>query len=293
MTTIADRVAEVSGVPAPFLTVGEGGPRNARTDPESGLRFYTWQGRELPSVTTVRRLAGIPHRLHQWTLNQVVAKAVAQPWTLVKMLTRKRRPRERVLEKNRTEEASKWLRSAATEERDASAKLGTAVHDAAALGLDPATVVDEVRPRLLQFRSWLATSRVEILGTEFQCWNLTVGYAGTADLLVRFPNGQVWLIDLKTGKGVYSEHALQLIAYRQAEFVGADDVVDARLTDLLHGAVGVAVLHLADDHWEFRAMRVDEETWRAFRGLLAFATWMHVHDSAESVTVASRRGEAA
>jgi hypothetical protein len=208
-------------------------------------------------------------------------------------MTRKRRPRERVLEKNRATEAARWLRLAATEERDAAAKLGTAVHDAAATGLDPATVPDDVRPRLLQFRAWLAASGVEVLGTEFQCWNLSVGYAGTADLLVRFPNGQVWLIDLKTGKGVFSEHALQLIAYRQAEFVGQDDRVDERLTALLHAATGMAVLHLADDHWEFRSMRVDEETWRAFRGLLAFAMWMHVHDSAESVTVASRRGEAA
>lgn len=284
--------AEPMVEPQPFVVVGEG-PKNSWTHPESGLRFYTWQGRELPSVTTIRRLAGIPHGLHQWTLNQVIARATGNVWALVKLTTRKRRPRERVLEKNRVEEAAKWLRLAATEERDASAKLGTAVHDAAALGLDPATVPDDVRPRLLQFRHWLAASQVEILGSEFQCWNLTVGYAGTADLLVRFPNGQVWLIDLKTGKGVYSEHALQLIAYRQSEFVGQDDTVDERLTALLHAAVGMAVLHLADDHWEFRAMRQDEETWRAFRGLLAFATWMHVHDSAESVTVASRRGEAA
>lgn len=278
--------------PAAFVTVGQG-PRNAWTDPETGLRFYRWQGRELPSVTTIRRLAGVPHRLHQWALNQVIDRAVSRVWTLVKMLTRKRRPRERVLEKNRVEEASKWLRVAATEERDASAALGTAVHDAAALGLDPATVPDEIRPRLLQFRAWLASARPDILGTEFQCFNLTVGYAGTADLLVRFANGEVWLVDLKTGKGVFSEHALQLIAYRQAEFVGTDDVVDDRLTELLHQVSGMAVLHLADDHWEFRSMRVDDETWRAFRGLLAFATWMHVHDSAESVTVATRRGKAA
>ena len=31
------------------------GPRNARTDPETGLRTYRWQGRDLPSVTSLRR----------------------------------------------------------------------------------------------------------------------------------------------------------------------------------------------------------------------------------------------
>jgi hypothetical protein len=205
------------------------------------------------------------------------------------MLTRKRRPRERVLEKNRIEEASKWLRLAATEERDAAAELGTAVHDAAASNLDIETVEPAVRPRLLQFRSWLATARPEILATEFQCWNLTAGYAGTADLLVRLLDGSIWLIDLKTGKGTYAEHALQLIDYRTAEFVGSDDVVDDRLTALLHACSGMAVLHLADDHWEFRAIRFDQETLDASRGLLAFARWMHDHRDIGDVTVASRR----
>jgi len=40
------------------------GPRNARTD-QSGLRFYTWQGVEYPSVTTIRRMAGLSFPLHQ------------------------------------------------------------------------------------------------------------------------------------------------------------------------------------------------------------------------------------
>lgn len=272
---------------APFVVIGDG-PRNARTDSD-GLRFYTWQGRELPSATTIRRLAGVPHGLHQWAISQVITRATGNVWTLVKLLTRKRRPRERVLEKNRIEEASKWLRLAATEERDASAKLGTAVHDAAATNMDPATVAPEVRPRLIQFRDWLARSGAIVLAAEFQIFNLTVGYAGTGDLLVRFPNGEVWLIDLKTGKSTFAEHALQVMYYRQGEFVGADDVVNPRLTELLRSVAGMAVLHLADDHWEFRAIRHDQETWDAAIGLLRFAMWSHVHRDVDSVTVASRR----
>jgi hypothetical protein len=287
-----DRGAELRALqatdPAPLFEIGTG-PRNARTDPNSGLRFYTWQGREYPSVTTIRRLAGIPHGLHQWSITQVCTRAIENPWQLIKMLTRKRRPRERVLEKNRREEASKWLRQAATEERDLAAELGTAVHDAAATNLDPETVEPSVRPRLLQFRSWLATAQPEILGTEFQVYNLTAGYAGTADLLVRLRDGSIWLIDLKTGKGTYSEHALQLIDYRTAEFVGADDVVNDHLTALLHQCTGMAVLHLADDHWEFRSIRFDQDTLDASRGLLAFARWMHAHPDIGDVTAASRR----
>jgi hypothetical protein len=273
----------------PFVTIAPG-PRNARTDSSTGLRFYTWQGRELPSVTTVRRMAGIPHGLHQWTLNQVILRAVTEHEQLTAMLTRERRPRERVLEKNRMEEAGRWLRLAATEERDAAAKLGTAVHDAAAEGLDPDAVDPEVRPRLFQFRDWVRSAKPWILGTEFQVFNLSEGYAGTADLLVRLVDGSIWLVDLKTGKGTYSEHLLQLMGYLMGELVGQDDVVDPRLTALLRQVTGIAVLHLADDHWEFRPLEATREAWAAFTGLLRFATWMHANQSIDDVTVTTRRG---
>jgi hypothetical protein len=269
----------------------QSGPRNARTD-ESGLRMYTWTGRELVSVTSARRMAGMPHNLHQWALSQVIKRATGNVWTLVRMLTRKRRPRERVLEKNRASEAGKWLRAAATEERDAAAKLGTTVHDAAAANVPVEAVEEAARPRLRQFRAWLARSGAEILATEFQVFNLSVGYAGTGDLLVRFPNGQVWLLDLKTGKGTYSEHALQLVAYLMAEFSGQDDIVNEEITELLRQVAGIAILHLADDHWEFRVVRPNATTFMAFRGLLAFAMWMHDNDDVDDVTEATARGEA-
>ena len=283
-------------------------PRNAWTDPENGLRWYRWQGRDLPSVTSIRRMAGMPHQLHQWTVTQVVNRAVEEYETLTAHLTRERKPRERVLEANRRTEAAKWLRAAATEERDASAALGTAVHDAAARGLSPASLpptltvesggkpvevpAADIAPKLGRYLDWLTVSRAEVLASEFQVWNLAIGYAGSCDLLVRMPNGEIWLIDLKTGKSTFSEHAIQVLAYSMGEFVGADDVVDLDLTSLLHAVAGMAVLHLADDHWEFQVMRSDPATWRAFRGLLSFATWMSAHQAVESVVVASRRSSA-
>lgn len=278
--------------PPPVTIVISASPKNAHTDPESGLRFYTWQGRDYPSVTTLRRMAGLPHSLHHWTISQVILRAVAQFDELQAMLTRERRPRERVLEKNRAEEASKWLRAAATEERDASAALGTAVHDAAALGLNLESVPENVRPRLRQFRHWLSVAKPEILGTEFQVFNLSVGYAGTVDLLVRFGDGSIWLLDLKTGNGVYPEHLLQVLFYTLAEFVGQDDVRNEHLTQLLHSVSGAAVLHLADDHWQFIRLNADAEAWKAARGLLAFASWMHQHPSIADVTVGTRKGSA-
>lgn len=262
----------------------QSGPRNARTDPETGLRYYRWQGRDLPSVTSIRRMAGLPHGLHQWAIGQVIdhvvghaqeiaERAAADP-AVVALLRRE-------------------LRAAATAERDLAAALGTAVHDAAAAGHALEAVDEALRPRLRQYRHWLEVSGAEILATEFQTWNLTLGYAGTADLLVRLRDGSVWLIDLKTGKGVYPEYTLQTIAYLRAEFTGADDVIDEETTAHLARAKGMAVLHLADDGWEFIRFREDEETWDAFTGLLRFATWMAAHADVATVADASRKGAAA
>lgn len=260
------------------------GPRNAYTDPESGLRFYRWQGRDLPSVTSIRRMAGVPHSLHQWVLNQVIRHALENWQPLTERLA--------TGDPGQIQLIKAELRAASTAERDKAGALGTAVHDAAAAGKRLTEVPPEVAPRLGQYLDWLAASGAEILGAEFQVFNLTLGYAGTVDLLVRFPNGSVWLIDLKTGKTVVADYVTQLVGYRFAEFVGADDVVDEPLTALLREISGVAILHLADDHWEFIRTPDDPDTWAAFEGLLRFAVWTHNHQKPETFTIAAKRSAA-
>jgi len=261
------------------------GPRNARTDPATGLRFYTWQGRDLPSVTNIRRIAGLPHGLHQWAINQVISHALDHWPELSERLAAGDAGQLKVVRHD--------LRSAATAQRDRAADLGTAVHEAAARRLSPTEVPPDVAPRLRQYLDWLSVSGAEVLATERQVWNLTLGYAGSFDLLVRLRDGSVHLVDLKTGKGTYPEYALQLFAYAMAEFVGEDDVVDEEATALLHAIKGMAVLHLTDTGWEYIALRPDPETWSAFRGLLAFAVWMATHRDMASVTLASRSGREA
>lgn len=263
------------------LVIGQSGPRNARTD-EDGLRFYTWQGRELPSVTTIRRLAGLPHNLHQWTLTQVINRAV-DDWPGIQAQLATGEPTS-------LEAVRHHLRRAATEERDRKAALGKAVHEAAEANKSLTEVGPDIAPYLRQDLDWRSTSKAEILLVERQVWNLSVGYAGTFDRLVRFPDGSTWIVDLKTGKGAYGEHALQLMAYLMAEFVGNDDVVDDEATALLHRVSGIAVLHLRRASWEFYSLRPDRPTWIAYRGLLAFATWMHEHADIEQVALGSRKG---
>lgn len=258
------------------------GPRNATTDPATGLRYYSWRGRKLPSVTSIRRLAGVPFGLHNWAISKVVDRAIDE-WRDIGAELAKADPAAVQLVRHR-------LRKAATDERDAAAALGTAVHDAAAEGKALGDVSPEVAPKLRQYLDWLRVSGAEVLASEFQCWNLSIGYAGTADLLCRFPDGSIWVIDLKTGKGIYGEYALQLMAYLMAEFVGEDDDIDPVRSEWLKQARGVAVLHLQADHWEFVSLRADGETWAAFRGLLQFGIWMRDHETRETFALGSRKG---
>jgi len=270
----------------PLIEVGAAvaGPRNADTDPKSGLRYYTWQGVRYPSVTTIRRLAGIPHELHQWAINQVINRVLDEAPSIATRLG-SGEPSQVALVRH-------YLREAATEQRDKAAALGIAVHAAAAEGKALTEVGADIAPHLRQYLDWREKSRVEILASEFQVWNPVVGYAGTCDLLGRFPDGSIWVVDIKTGKGTYGEHALQLMAYLMGEFVGEDDQVDLSTTELLHDAKGIAVLHLGVDGWEFYSLDASPETWNAYRGLLTFGVWMAAHGTIESVTLGSRKGAA-
>ena len=268
---------------APLLTVAVG-PRNAYTN-QQGLRMYRWQGQDYPSVTTIRRMAGLPYGLHEWAIGKVTTRAVDGYLELGQIL------------EPGTPEAIKaarsWLRNASIEERDRAASIGIQVHDPATSSKPLTEVGADVAPFLRQYLDWLAVSHAEVLAFERQVWNLTIGYAGTFDLLVRFPNGSTWCVDIKTGKGTYPEHALQCLGYAMAEFIGNDDVVDRAMTKELRATSGVAILHLSATGWSWAEVVVTPELWRGFLGLLAFAKFAHENPNMDTLTRGDRKGAAA
>lgn len=258
----------------PLITVSSG-PRNARTDPESGLRFYTWEGEEYPSVTSIRNLAGMPHPLANWRTNQVIERAMTKYADLGEMLRDGRDPKA----------VASWLRAATNEKRDLAAKLGIDVHDAASKGITLDKATPEVAPFLLQYQKWQEYTGIEVLLSERQIWNESIGYAGTFDLIGRFKRTKkTVMIDLKTGKGTYPEHAIQLEAYARGEFIGEDDVIDTAATDLLQSVELRAVLHLRADGWTMKFIPASERTWIAFRGLLVFANWAYMNPALDGLT---------
>jgi hypothetical protein len=272
------------------------GPRNAYTDAATGLRFYRWRGVDYPSVTTIRRMAGLPFRLHQWAISKVVNRAIEQHDVLESMLWRERKPREHKDEATRrrkyAREAARWLRAAATEERDLKAARGTAIHDAATSGRMMSEVPVELRPSLHQFLNWLEDSGAEIIAVEQQVFNLTLGYAGTFDILCRMPDGSIWIVDLKTGNATYVDHVLQQIGYAMGEFVGKDDVVDEDLTAVLRSAHGMALLHLTDEGWHWQPIKVTPKMFKAFTGLLDYAVFAHENQTMDDLVIDEEEGHA-
>jgi hypothetical protein len=129
--------------------------------------------------------------------------------------------------------------------RDTSASMGTAVHHLADMALRPPgsdpkgwKIDESTQPYLDAYTAFVERySASSFVSSEKMVWSLN-GYGGTYDLLMMIPSEctcdpavtkvckdaehgkqQLWLIDIKTGKGLYPEFALQLAAYRWADYI--------------------------------------------------------------------------
>lgn len=247
-------------------------PTNATTGKDD-IRYYEWNGRKLMSATSLRRTLGMAFSLHTWVVKQVIEGAVATD----------RGPLG-------DDEYRRLLWKASRSKRDAAASLGTSVHEAAELGVQPSQMSDddERKPFLEQYEAAIEATGFKVVLNEAQVFNLTHGYAGSLDIIAEatrdlpeygITKGELVLIDLKTGKGVYNDHALQLALYFGAEFVGGydpfedKDVVFDGPTAILNACTQAGVLHIRPDEWEFIPIPQTDELAAAAVDLTRIAGW--------------------
>lgn len=226
-----------------------GSPPNAAVN-DDGLRIYTFNGQPLISATSSRRVVGMPFALSTWQVNQVITAANLMRGTL----------QDKTMN---PDEYGKALRKLAMGERDAAAALGSSVHEAADLGVYSETLnEDDLRkPFLRQYEAWLRSDmQPEVLVSEQQVFHLKEGYAGSLDLIANLTiagKRMRTLVDLKTGKGIYTDHAIQLALYMGAEFIGGYDPIEdldvmfPTPTQHLMDCETMGVLHLRPDAWSF------------------------------------------
>ena len=101
-------------------------------------------------------------------------------------------------------------------------------------------VPESTQPYLDGFKAFSDRySRSSFVSSENAVWSLN-GYGGTYDLLMMI-DGELWLIDIKTGKGIdYPEYRLQLAGYRWADSIiipgnpTAYDMPNIERTGILH-----------------------------------------------------------
>lgn len=217
------------------------GPANSVTT-RDGARTYTWHGQKFPSVTTI---------LNSWPkpwLGRWAAKVVAE--AAVDM------HRAGSMDDGATkDDLVKALKGAPWDVRDGAAETGTAVHRAIELAIlhedqagyqpDAGLVEEGARHRWREFQRFTRDHAPVWEQSEATVYNRRERYAGTLDAIAVI-GGRRLLIDIKTGKSVYSEFPLQLAAYARGEFVGVKGA-GGGFGDMEHEMPvvdGGAVLHL-------------------------------------------------
>jgi hypothetical protein len=156
--------------------------------------------------------------------------------------------------------------------RDSAANLGTEVHkwaESIILGAPKPVVPPEQRPFVSAFERFLADHRPEYLASEAPVFNRGEWYAGTLDAIVAIA-GRRYVLDYKTGNGVYADAFVQLAAYRHADFLGLPDGTEHPMEPV----DGCLVLHLRPTGYRLLQCAIDpEQAWDAFKAARRVWLW--------------------
>ena len=179
-----------------------------------GGHRYTLDGRPVKSVTTLLAVLAKP-ALVAWAANSAADYAIDM-WDDLALKT----PSER----------RALIAGAHRRKKDRAAARGTQIHawaDALING-QPVEVPDEHLTVVMAFADWWQASGFVAVHAEAAVYAeeddlLGCAYAGRFDMLAEHPRYGVTLIDWKTGRGVYSEYAVQVAAYAAADMIQVED----------------------------------------------------------------------
>lgn len=243
---------------------------------------------------------------HEAILEEWVAQFQEDPDFAAKMFVREYKTKKGRYESARAVKGARFD-DKATEHFGASG-AGTLVHDAiehhvnhgkfgfsysslqdiAKAGTDPATALYEIGGWLSQYEAFTERFKPEWELLEATVWNRELGYAGTMDGLMRLPNGRRYLVDFKTGNGVYSEYGMQVEALARGEFI-----LDTQGNERPMIQVdALAVLHLRPEFYELHEVRRHDFVWEAFKGLLAVKKFDDLSHLVLGTRVRGEAGEA-
>jgi len=234
---------------------------------------YTWAEspgsplqRKFVSVTTVLKCLNKP-ALPRWA-SRSVAEYVADAAMRVKG---GKMPGREFLALCMDVEALKGVPWAYAEKRKAE---GTVMHDIAEriIGgepLSPSAFDPRVADKISAFRAWLDRQKPEYEYMEAAVFSREHGYAGTLDAVVNL-GGRRLVLDYKDSKESYPEHALQLAAYRAAEFLAVADGSE----EPMPATDGGAILLIQPEGCRLVEWDCGPDMFEVFRSLIGPAAWM-------------------
>jgi hypothetical protein len=214
----------------------------------------------LPSVTTVLNIVDKSGALVGWAKRETAACAVRNLDMLATMRST-----------GGDAAAVNWLKAIPDYQRDTAADIGTRVHalaESMARG-EAIQPTDEERPFVVAYRRFMEEWQPRYLAIEDMVASLEYRYAGTLDAIVEMAGG-TWMLDVKTGAGVYPETSLQLAAYSFADFIGRP--ADPKRY-VIPPITAYAVLHLRPEGYEVVPYDVTPRTFEAFLHARSLFEW--------------------
>ena len=234
-----------------------------------GQRIYTWPltGEQFSSVTTILDVINKP-ALKQWAANQA-ATYVIENFNEV----------HKTLMKDRTE-AHDLIKFAHKRYTDTASDMGTHAHACVEAYIRGEDIPEPIPPHMDHFYAWCKEYEPKFVECESTVYNRAVGYAGTMDLIAII-DGARTIVDIKTGKNVWPEAALQLAAYSRGEFIGRQEVAGETggtqhyeyIEEPMQEVQRAAVLHLRMTQYKYIPCRIDDEVFRAFRYVNEVFRW--------------------
>ena len=247
-------------------------------------RFYTWPPDPLANVE-VERFISVTNALSQGIPKPAIARWV-QYGTSTFAVDNLDLVAQTVKAPNGRKAAIDMIAQAPYRESEKAMALGTLIHDhceAMVLGTSGPAIPPEHEGFVRAFDQFVNDFQPDFEMTEATVYNRTYRYAGTLDFIARIPGYGLVLGDYKTtkpgrqGHGIYPETALQLSAYRFAEFIGLPDGTEAEMPPV-EACFGV---NLRPDGYKVVPLQADEDVFRTF--LYALEVAQFVNDGAALV----------
>lgn len=233
-----------------------------------GSRFYIHPttGEKAPGVTSVLNMLPKPF-LKAWAAKEVAT-------TAVRMLSGEIPDALSPLVAGDPEAAIDWLKRSPERNTRKAADEGTAAHgifESLALGRPVGKLTPAMEAYARQYAALLESlGSFTALRTEDTVWSEQHLYAGSFDLLAEVQGERCWVDNKTTRSGVHAEVALQLAAYRKADYL-----LDSETGEQLRmpSADRGLVFHVRPEGWAVYEVPIGDDVFDFFLTLRKLFVW--------------------